>query len=418
MRPYQARKRQFPPLVERNNNVISIVSLDHPKAVSDFLRCVKSGLRAGFEQFEVNLDRHGAFFPNAVAPIAGIMEFYKEQGIAFYSSQNSTVLNQASLLQPKDYEGESSVLNQVWKFTSSTVGALVSAYMIELQKSAVFQKDVRTAIEWSINEVMDNVLQHSGESYGFVMGQLHSSSEVIAFTVYDSGRGMYDSLKNSIHHPRKALDAITLSMQESVTRDSSIGQGNGLFGLHSIVKLGKGRLTITSSGSSYMYNSGNVTTFDNIPTLSPKRPSTIVDFQYKYSSDVSLEKALYFNGVKYEMPNLHVESMEDELGRVRYSIKDHAEGTGTRIAAERVRNEIMNILQESPKLIILDFKDVSVISSSFADELIAKLLLQLGLYQFNEIIRLTGLEYSLQVILHRSVVQRMLEDYSGNKGKV
>lgn len=402
-------------MVEREGSKICILRLDHQKAVSDFLRCVQSGMRAGYDSFDVVVERHGAFFPNAVAPIAGIIEYYGEQGIIFNDSLGQTFINQSGLICPKGYDGSKNVLNQVWRFSSSLeVGELVRAYMIELQKCAVLQKDVRTSIEWSINEVMDNVLQHSGEAYGFVMGQLHASTEVIAFTVYDTGQGMFNSFKGSVHHPRTALDAITLSMQEAVTRDSSIGQGNGLYGLHSIVKMGQGRLTITSGGSSYMYNSGSVTTFERIPILSKKRPSTIVDFQFGYSSDVSLEKALIFNGIKYEMPNLYVEEMEDELGRVRYFIKDHAEGTGTRIAAQRVRNEILNILQEKPTQIILDFKDVSVISSSFADELIAKLLLQLGLYQFNQVMRLTGLDFSLQNVLHRSVVQRMLEDFSDN----
>ena len=60
----------------------------------------------------------------------------------------------------------------------------------------------------------------------------------------------------------------------------------------------------------------------------------------------------------------------------------------------------------------MDFSGVAVISSSFADELIAKLLSQLGLYQFNRLIKLSGLDFSQQNILHRSVVQRMLEDFS------
>uniref|UniRef100_UPI0025A95065 STAS-like domain-containing protein n=1 Tax=Bacteroides acidifaciens TaxID=85831 RepID=UPI0025A95065 len=83
-----------------------------------------------------------------------------------------------------------------------------------------------------------------------------------------------------------------------------------------------------------------------------------------------------------------------------------------REAAIRVKNEIFNILQTKPKIIILDFEGVAVVSSSFADELIAKLLLELGLFQFNNIIRLKGLDNSQQNILQRSVIQRLLEEFN------
>ena len=48
-------------------------------------------------------------------------------------------------------------------------------------------------------------------------------------------------------------------------------------------------------------------------------------------------------------------------------------------------------------------------SSSFADELIAKLLLELGLFQFNNLIKLRGLDVEQQNILQRSVIQRLVD---------
>lgn len=48
-------------------------------------------------------------------------------------------------------------------------------------------------------------------------------------------------------------------------------------------------------------------------------------------------------------------------------------------------------------------------SSSFADELIAKLLLELGLFQFNNLIKLRGLDMEQQNILQRSMIQRLVD---------
>lgn len=256
------------------------------------------------------------------------------------------------------------------------------------------------------------VIQHSDSSHGYVMGQLHTNRKYIAFTIFDTGQGIYNSLRQSVHAPRNTIDAITLAIKEEVTRDKKIGQGNGLYGLHSIIKQGKGRLVITSGTGSYMYNNGDVKTFDRIPQLSKISPCTIVDFQLDYSVDLSLDKALVFRGKQYNIINLRIENLEDEQGNIVYKIKEHAEGTGTREAAIRVKNEIFNILQTKPKIIILDFEGVAVVSSSFADELIAKLLLELGLFQFNNIIRLKGLDNSQQNILQRSVIQRLLEEFN------
>lgn len=422
-KPYHYRKKYHKRnrLVIRNNEEIVINNLSKETAVEDFIRAVKEGIFRGYRQFFIKVPDTIAFFPNVVAPITGIIEFYKNtHGIEFVFDRDESELDIVSIFTPSDFHRDgSNVLNHVWTFSSSSqVASLVDAYISELRKMAVFQKGVLDSIEWSLNEVMDNVLQHSNVAMGYVMGQLHSSSEQIAFSVYDYGCGMYNSLQGSEHHPRTPVDAITMAIKESVTRDKSIGQGNGLFGLHSIVQQGVGRMRITSGGGAYLYNYGSIETFPNIPILSKETPSTTVDFQLRYSSDVSLDNALKFHGVPYQLTNLWLESLEDDLGQIVYVVKNHAEGTGTRLSAVRVRNEILNILQTDPKKIVLDFSGVAVISSSFADELIAKLLLQLGLYQFNRVIVLSGLDFSQQNILHRSVVQRMLEDFSGTGNSI
>lgn len=409
------KRRSAPSLIERKDNCIFISDLKRNKAVGDFLRVTMDGINRGYYQFNIVVPERIAFFPNVVTPIVGMMDYFTEtSAIEFAFPKGQSSLNVEGLFSSQDYNERSyNILNKVWRFSSSQqVANLVDDFVSELRKGAVFQKNVLNSIEWSLNEVMDNVLQHSNVATGYIMGQLHPLNEQVAFTVFDVGRGMYNSLKDSEHRPRNDIDAITLAIRESVTRDKSIGQGNGLFGLHSIVQQGAGRLRITSGRGAYMYNNGNVTTFENIPIISRNNPSTTVEFQLKYSSDVSLDNALKFHGVPYQLTNLWLENLEDELGEIRYVVKDHAEGTGTRPSASRVRNEILNIIQEKPKRVIIDFSGVAVISSSFADELIAKLLTQLGLYQFNQIIKLTGLDFSQQNILHRSVVQRMLEDYS------
>ena len=51
-------------------------------------------------------------------------------------------------------------------------------------------------------------------------------------------------------------------------------------------------------------------------------------------------------------------------------------------------------------------------SSSFADELLAKLFIDLGLFQFNLLVKLINIDESLQMLLHKSVLQRIVESIS------
>ena len=50
------------------------------------------------------------------------------------------------------------------------------------------------------------------------------------------------------------------------------------------------------------------------------------------------------------------------------------ENLGTRILGEKVRNMLLPMLQQN-ELVVLDFEGVDVVSNSFADECLAKLLL-------------------------------------------
>ena len=400
--------------VTREGNLINILKLDRARAVSDLIRALGQAIKKyDYQSLSVDFSEVDACFPNAIVPFAGIFEYYQNKGITFDFINLPQKLETSQLISPQIFDGDSRhILSRVWKFSSSEeVCNIVDAYISELQKSAQFYKGVLDSIEWSLNEVMDNVIQHSKIGFGYVMGQLHSTSKNIAFTVFDAGQGIYNSLKDSVHKPRTTVDAISLAIQEEITRDKSIGQGNGLFGLSSIVKQGHGKLVITSGRGSYSYNNVDTRTYDNLPAISHETPGTIVDFQLSYAKDMSLDKALVFRGKQYDFASIHFEEYEDDYGRLVYSIKDMAEGTGTRDSAFRVKNEVLNILEENKRPITLDFEGTSIISSSFADELLAKLFLELGLFQFNNLIKIKGLDMSMQKVLQRSVLQRIIEDF-------
>ena len=61
-----------------------------------------------------------------------------------------------------------------------------------------------------------------------------------------------------------------------------------------------------------------------------------------------------------------------------FSFRDYGENLGTRMLGRQVRERLMPMLEQN-ECVVLDFTGVNVVSNSFADECIAKLLLTMTL---------------------------------------
>ena len=95
------------------------------------------------------------------------------------------------------------------------------------------------------------------------------------------------------------------------------------------------------------------------------------------------------------------------------SLKEHATSFGNRITGQRIRNMIENMLLNYPQASVsVNFTDVSVISSSFADELFGKLAVTLGLLQFGRRIKIIKANALCYTIIERIVEQRISYKYT------
>ncbi|MBP5476083.1 MAG: STAS-like domain-containing protein [Paludibacteraceae bacterium] len=63
---------------------------------------------------------------------------------------------------------------------------------------------------------------------------------------------------------------------------------------------------------------------------------------------------------------------------VTFCFREYGENLGTRPLGKRVREQLMPLLEQDER-VVLDFTGVNVVSNSFADECIAKLLLVMPL---------------------------------------
>ncbi len=407
--------KQSKKYIEKENNKFKFsTNLNNPNIVIEFIDLLNQSYSEGIKNILLDFESVNSAYPNICTPISGIANDLAKKNIFSFEYLNlNKYLEKISIANPfKVIENldiaQISCLDKMWRFDSiEDAYILVDSFSKELSQVIVCQKGVLEGFEWAINEVLDNVIQHSGNNYGYVMGQVHKKTKRFMFCVVDTGNGIYKSLQPSFHKPGNAANALELAVQERVTRDRTIGQGNGLWGLNQIIKENTGRLNITSGTASYRTVNNEINILENLPELFAFS-GCIVDFQLEYEKEISISKAL--GG--YEPPvNLKIEALEDDLGGIIYPLKEKASGVGTRKSGEKMRNDLINIYNQTHQPITIDFKDINVISSSFADELIGKMVVIFGFYGYNNIFKLRNMNHTVQSIIQRSVAQRMIESY-------
>ncbi len=75
---------------------------------------------------------------------------------------------------------------------------------------------------------------------------------------------------------------------------------------------------------------------------------------------------------------------------VKFSFIDYGKDLGTRQLGVKARNALMPLLSKDER-VVLDFTGVNVVSNSFADECIAKLLMEMSLDELKSKTTFTGL---------------------------
>lgn len=390
---------------------IKIFGMSRPRHVSYFIRQMLTVIDD--EVIDVYF-KERQVLPAACVPICGIIHAMRKKGktINVHSAPGSFLKN---IHFDEPYKVDEHIdslafpFAKIWRFNSfDEVTKLVNGYLDEISCAVPCSKGLVEGLEWSLNETMDNVLQHSNGGEGYMMGVVHKNSNYVLFSIFDDGQGIFNSMRDSEYHPRTAIDAISIAVQEGKTRDKRIGQGNGLWGLNNIILSNKGKLEITSHGSSLMLrNDGVVSKFTELPYLDRKKATTTVNISFNYANEISVAEAL--GG--YVPCDIAYEDKLDDENILYFVLREETTGFGTRIAGERVRNKVLNYLRriDTPTKVNVDFSGVSMVSSSFADEFIGKLIAELGFLRFTKLVTMTNVSQTVEPILNRSVSQRMAQ---------
>lgn len=330
-----------------NKNVIHIQDLSNPKAISDFVSEYLDLKKRRVKEYIVDFQKCDAIYPNSIVPIMAYIEALKADGENFtiWPPQDPKTAGMISVRDIENLDFVDSPLSKIWKFDSNHIHIFVNKLMDCISRSTVCSEGVLGTIEWSINEVMDNVPEHADVEYGYVMVQLHKSNNRVALAIADTGIGFKESFKKSKQYrPRTDVDAITLALKKGVTSSDERGRGNGLYGLYNLVtSTENGRLRICSaSGMVNIEKNKNQKPLNSLHPLKTHGDHTIttIDFQLPLDERINITEAL--EGYTPPLVTARIEQYEKDNDYV-FSLKDMSNGFATRSEGKRVRTKIENM---------------------------------------------------------------------------
>lgn len=266
------------------------------------------------------------------------------------------------------------------------------------------------AIEWALWEVMENVLNHAMTSYGWVQVSTFPGKRHANIVVADTGIGIRESLAEL--DPRFSdREAIRQAVEKGVTRNIQVGAGYGLAGCRQIVRLNRGRM-IVYSGSAELIQELKVTgwgagrkeeellRYRPVPTA---HQGTIVELELRTDNPIDLREALGHRRILSSLETTRTSGEE-----FVFRIVDEAGNLGTREAGRSLRTKVLNLSQtEDQERIVLDFGGVEMLSSSFADEFVAKLAHEVGKTSFFRRFELRHMNSSVDTIVQITLWDRL-----------
>lgn len=275
----------------------------------------------------------------------------------------------------------------------------LNTVMDVLTKVTEFEQGVLRAVEWTVNEIADNVLVHAGGAQGWLQITSRPREGRIDLVVADRGPGIRATLAEAFPDLRSDTDALRRAIEQGVTRDRSIGQGNGLAGSIRIAQAAHGWVNILSGvGNLRLFDDGRFRDIDTAPYQ-----GTVVTITLPTGLQIDLGAALWGHQPAATFEYAYV----TETGLV-FRVLDEATGWGNRGSGEEVATKLRNVIKEYPdEHVVIDFEGIDTPSASFLDEFLAKLIKQEGIVSFFSRFRLENMNGFVQQTAEAVIAQRL-----------
>lgn len=405
-------------------NTIKIRNLKHPRLIPEIINTLKRQvLKFNHKNIKLDFFEFSNAFTYPTLPISGYLQYFKNiHKVTFELLNPPKNLSAKDFLNPSivNEETEKKVnkyLFKIWEFRNTNdIKIILNGIMDNIRKNIECESGVLYSCEWGINEIMDNVLIHSKQDRGYILVNLVKDINELQVCIFDYGIGIYNSMKQSNFKPVTPADAISLAIQKGVKGGESDGQGNGMWGLFKMITENQGTLIINSGlgGLRYINQSKKVQNAIDLIILDKTYQTTTVYFSFKLNKSIDFRKALETKNYV----DLYVESYEDDKNNLIFKVAEENSGTGTRPSGNQMRNKVINLNKQSKKPVSIDFSGVTLITSSFADEFIAKLLVNVGLIQFQNNIKIVNLDKINESILNKAIAERFHQEFLEQNGNI
>ncbi|MDH5785916.1 MAG: STAS-like domain-containing protein [Chromatiales bacterium] len=406
--------------ITRSSNKISVVGdLDDFHV---FLSSIHAATeKAGYSDVVIDLSQCTSAFQNSMLSVCAQILAYRKAGIDFSlippekKQLNNLFVNTgwAYFIDPRRFErstfrGYSRVPATQYRTPDEQQSAVNRIVNVILGAIPDMHRSDFAAFEWSINEITDNVLVHSNSSVGGLVqvSTFEKFKKQVQFVVADAGDGIPKTLKQGYPEIRSDTEALDMAIREEVTRDKRVGQGNGLFGSYEICSKSKGMFSVHSGHARLEYSDRKGLSISNqtIPYA-----GTLVVATIDFSQPKLLEEALKFGGKKHrplDFVELRYEIPSGE--NVHFVMSEESGSFGSRVAGKPIRNKLSNLLRMiDGNKIVIDMKDIPLVSSSFADEVFGKLFLEAGPIDFVQKFEVVNVMDTVQSLINKAVTQRM-----------
>jgi len=209
-------------------------------------------------------------------------------------------------------------------------------------------ENVRSIFTFALSEMFNNAIEHS---HSRVIGvDVLIKNEKLFFIVDDSGVGVFRNImkKRSLHSEFEAIQDLLKGKTTTMPKSHS---GEGIFFTSKsadkfILNSFGNELTITANDTKVRY-------------VSPIKRGTRVIFE------ISINSPLHLNDVFKKFTNL-TRNSDYGFDKTEIRVKLYVMG-GIHISRSQARRILSGL--EKFKIILLDFRDVSIIGQSFADEI-------------------------------------------------
>jgi hypothetical protein len=261
------------------------------------------------------------------------------------------------------------------------------------------------ALEWAVNEVMDNVHIHSeSRTPGVVCAQYYPSKYSLEVGICDMGRGIRSSLQEAIPDLQSDHEAISKALLRGVTRNPEIGQGNGLAGTLDVVKANRGTFYLWSARSCWRMGGGEEKpAVELAPVI-----GTAIHIRMDVRNPVDLGQTFIGAGLIDPNESTFLNAAEEQAVKDGIHVRSECDHVGARAPATALRRKIETIMVGVvSEKIVLNFTGVAGASSSFLDELLGRLVARVGTEDFNRRFLIVGLAPDLRQMADVVIQQRL-----------